>query len=229
MSESETDIDVFPRKSRIKEDCWTFQKKKNPLDRTDSNSYVSGDYRFCIMETRTITILLLCLISAAVVVTGCTSQNQGTVTTAPATTVPLLLTTRTIATVMTSETTIGVTATLTVPGTSMPVTTAGTPTVSPAEVKSETVMIRAKNFAFDVPRITVPAGAQVTVEFENEDSAPHNVAFYTTPSLSATIYKGKIIDGPGKITYVFTAPATPGTYFFRCDLHPTMKGEFVVT
>ena len=72
-------------------------------------------------------------------------------------------------------------------------------------------------------------GSQVTVEFENEDGAPHNVAFYTTPSLTTTIYKGAIIDGPGKITYVFAAPAIPGTYFFRCDLHPSMQGQFIVT
>jgi len=175
-------------------------------------------------------VLQLCLIGAAVLGTGCTSQSQGTVTTAPATMVSLPVTPQTSVTVLTTGTlsTIRVTETLTVSGTSMLTTTAGTPTVSPTEV-SEKVMIKAKNFAFDMPRIMVPAGELVTVEFENEDSAPHNVAFYTTPSQTTTIYKGKVIDGPGTITYVFTAPATPGTYFFRCDLHPTMKGEFVVT
>jgi len=31
-------------------------------------------------------------------------------------------------------------------------------------------------------------------------------------------------------TYTFTAPSTPGTYFFRCDVHPeTMTGQFIVT
>jgi len=65
-------------------------------------------------------------------------------------------------------------------------------------------------------------------EFENEDRAPHNMAFSTTPSLTTTLYKGKIIIGPDKITYVFTAPSIPGTYYFCCDLHPSMQGQLVV-
>ena len=112
---------------------------------------------------------------------------------------------------------------------STPATSAGTPAATLTDDRNENVRIKARNFAFDPSRITVPAGSQVTVEFENEDGAPHNVAFYTTPSLATTIYKGAIIDGPGKITYVFTAPAIPGTYFFRCDLHPSMQGQFIVT
>jgi len=183
------------------------------------------------MESRTVLILLLCFVSAAVLVTGCTSETPGTVTTSPATTVPPQVSTQAPTTIMTTGTqsTIRVTETLTLPETSIPTTITGTPAVSPTDMRNEKVVIKAKNFAFDKPRITVSAGAQVTVEFENEDSAPHNVVFYTTPSLTTTIYKGKIIDGPGTITYVFPAPATPGTYFFRCDLHPAMKGEFVVT
>lgn len=35
--------------------------------------------------------------------------------------------------------------------------------------------------------------------------------------------------GPATTTYTFTAPSTPGTYFFRCDVHPTvMTGQFIV-
>ena len=108
-------------------------------------------------------------------------------------------------------------------------TSTGVTTPSPTEDKGERIRIKAKNFAFDLSRITVPASSQVIIEFENEDSAPHNVAFYTTPSLAATIYKGGIITGPRTITYIFTAPAVPGTYYFRCDVHPSMNGLFIVT
>jgi plastocyanin len=75
------------------------------------------------------------------------------------------------------------TGTVSIPGTSMPTTTSVTPSVSLTDDKTEKVRIRARNFAFAVSRITVPAGSLVTVEFENEDNAPHNVAFSTTPSL----------------------------------------------
>ncbi len=92
------------------------------------------------------------------------------------------------------------------------------------------VDIIAKNMAFNKRTITVPAGAQVTVNFDNQDSGiQHNVAFYTDSSASTTIYKGAIITGPKTTTYTFTAPSKPGTYFFRCDIHPTtMTGRFIV-
>jgi plastocyanin len=140
------------------------------------------------METRTALILLLCLVSAAVLVTGCTSQTSGSVTTVPATMTPV--TPGTSVTVMTTGTpdTSMTTGTVRIPGTSMPTTTSVTPSVSLTDDKTDKVRIRARNFAFDVSRITVSAGSLVTVEFENEDNAPHNVAFYTTPSLATTIY-----------------------------------------
>lgn len=48
-------------------------------------------------------------------------------------------------------------------------------------------------------------------------------------SASTTIFKGAIMTGPATTTYTFTAPSTPGTYFFRCDVHPTvMTGQFIV-
>lgn len=93
-----------------------------------------------------------------------------------------------------------------------------------------TVNISAQNIAFDKSNITVPAGANVTLIFDNKDSVPHNVAIYTTPAATEVIFKGEIITGPKTITYNFTAPTTPGDYFFRCDVHPAvMTGTFTVT
>jgi plastocyanin len=93
-----------------------------------------------------------------------------------------------------------------------------------------TVDLKAQNMAFDKSTITVPAGAKVTINFDNQDSGiPHNFALYTDSSAATVIFKGNIITGPANTTYSFTAPATPGNYFFRCDVHPTsMKGQFVV-
>lgn len=92
------------------------------------------------------------------------------------------------------------------------------------------IYLMAKNIAFNKSTITVPAGANVTVYFDNQDSGtPHNFAVYDSPSASQTIFQGKIITGPAKATYTFTAPSQAGTYFFRCDVHPTqMTGQFVV-
>lgn len=107
---------------------------------------------------------------------------------------------------------------------------AGNATGDPSPGKTATVNIGAKNIAFNMSTITVPAGSQVTVNFNNQDSGiQHNVAFYTDFSASKTIYKGPVITGSNKTTFTFTAPAQAGTYFFRCDIHPTqMTGKFVV-
>ncbi len=93
------------------------------------------------------------------------------------------------------------------------------------------VNIMAQNRTFNTSTITVPAGAQVTINFDNQDSGvQHDVAFYTDPSASNTIYRILATTGPNKITDTFIAPSTPGAYFFRCDFHPTtMTGQFIVT
>jgi plastocyanin len=92
------------------------------------------------------------------------------------------------------------------------------------------VNITAQDVEFDMDTITVPAGANVTMVFDNRDEGvPHNVAVYTDSSAAEEIFVGEIIDGPAEITYTFTAPEEPGTYFFRCDVHPQqMTGDFIV-
>ncbi|WP_301663157.1 outer membrane protein assembly factor BamB family protein [Methanoculleus frigidifontis] len=91
-----------------------------------------------------------------------------------------------------------------------------------------TVGLTAENIAFNTSTITVPAGAAVTMDFTNLDNVPHNFAAYETAEASDAIFVGEVI-GQGEITYTFTAPETPGTYFFRCDVHPVaMTGDFIV-
>ncbi len=93
-----------------------------------------------------------------------------------------------------------------------------------------TIELIAKNIAFDKNTIRVPAGAKVTMNFDNQDSGiPHNFALYESPAAKKAIFVGEVITGPKKITYTFDAPEKPGTYFFRCDIHPTtMTGQFIV-
>ncbi len=92
------------------------------------------------------------------------------------------------------------------------------------------VTLVAKNVKFDLSTITASAGQPVTVTLDNQDAGVlHNVAFYTDRSASSPIHKGNILTGPATEDVSFTAPSTPGNYFFRCDVHPdTMFGTFVV-
>ena len=91
------------------------------------------------------------------------------------------------------------------------------------------VNIGADNLAFDTSTIMGPAGAEVTMAFDNQDDGvPHNVAVYDSPLRTEQIFVGEVITGPAETTYTFTAPPEPGTYYFQCDIHPDMNGEFIV-
>jgi plastocyanin len=92
-----------------------------------------------------------------------------------------------------------------------------------------TVQLVAKDLSFDTDQITLTAGAQTTVQFDNQDQGlPHNLAIYEDESAETAIFQGDIVEGPSTTEYSFTAPDV-GTYFFRCDVHPTqMTGTVVV-
>jgi len=90
--------------------------------------------------------------------------------------------------------------------------------------------IVAQNLSFNLSTLTANAGSEFNVTLDNQDAGVlHNIAFYTDRSLSQPIYVSELVAGPIEQMNTFTAPASPGTYFFRCDVHPdTMTGAFVV-
>ncbi|MHB8104156.1 MAG: cytochrome c oxidase subunit II transmembrane domain-containing protein [Dehalococcoidales bacterium] len=102
--------------------------------------------------------------------------------------------------------------------------------VTPLSGQQIVLDLIAQNLAFDKSTITVPAGAAVMINFTNKDNGmPHNFAVYTDSTATKAIFVGQIVTGPGTTMYMFNAPTKPGTYFFRCDVHPTiMTGSFVV-
>lgn len=104
-------------------------------------------------------------------------------------------------------------------------------TVPGPTTETVTIDLTAQNTAFNLNSISVPAGSEVTINFNNmENGIQHNFAVYTNSTANEPIFVGDIITGPSTISYTFTAPAEPGDYFFRCDVHPTqMFGLFIVT
>jgi nitrite reductase (NO-forming) len=91
------------------------------------------------------------------------------------------------------------------------------------------IKVTAQNVAFDASCYAAPADTPFKIVFDNMDAGtPHNVAIYTDESATTSLFTGELITGPKTITY--KVPALPaGSYYFRCDVHPTqMFGTFVV-
>ena len=98
------------------------------------------------------------------------------------------------------------------------------PSVSgPVDPNGPTVV--AKDMKFQNGSVEVKAGQNVTLHFDNEDSAPHNVAIFKDSSASSPISVGQVISS-SKVDQVIPA-LVAGTYFFRCDVHHDMTGTIV--
>jgi plastocyanin len=97
-----------------------------------------------------------------------------------------------------------------------------------ATVENGTVAVSSNNLEFDVATIEAPAGEAFTIVLTNEESQPHNVAVYTEEN-GDEIVIGEIITGPGATTETQVPALDAGTYYFRCDVHPDMEGEVVIS
>jgi plastocyanin len=91
-----------------------------------------------------------------------------------------------------------------------------------------TVELAAANIAFEPTTLSAPADTPFTIEFDNRDSAQHNVEIFDNPERSGTpLFEGEIITGPATVAYRVD-PLAEGTYFFLCVVHPQMTGEIEV-
>jgi plastocyanin len=89
------------------------------------------------------------------------------------------------------------------------------------------VEINADALEFDVSEIEAPAGQEFTVTLNNLEGQPHNFAAYVEDG-GDVIVQGEVITGPDATVEVVVPALDPGTYFFKCDVHPEMNGTIVV-
>jgi plastocyanin len=102
---------------------------------------------------------------------------------------------------------------------------AGTITV---EKGAGSIQVVAKNTAFDVDEIQLPADAPSRITLDNQDPTEHNLSIYQDDSASGEpLLQFEPFVGPATKT-VDVEPLAEGEYFFRCDVHPTMSGRVVV-
>ncbi|HUF58091.1 MAG TPA: hypothetical protein VMR89_01170 [Actinomycetota bacterium] len=96
------------------------------------------------------------------------------------------------------------------------------------------LQIVAEGTTFDPTCLVAPAGEPFTIEFDNRDpvdaTGPHNIAIAADEASVTTdpIFTGDLINGPDTVPYEVPAIPDEGSYFFRCDVHPTMTGTLAV-
>jgi plastocyanin len=99
---------------------------------------------------------------------------------------------------------------------------------APPSLDPASPTLKAANVAFDKTQLTVPANTPFILVFDNEDAVSHNVAIYRDSAYQYAAFQGVLFSGPS--TRWYPVPAlTPGTYSFRCDLHPNMTGTIVAS
>jgi plastocyanin len=88
--------------------------------------------------------------------------------------------------------------------------------------------VTAQNLQFSTSKITLPDQPS-PLTFQNLDpGTQHNIGIYEDQAYTKEAFKGAVIAGVDTTTY--TIPALqPGTYYFKCDIHPTMTGTVEVT
>lgn len=101
----------------------------------------------------------------------------------------------------------------------------GTGATAPAPPDAD-IVVETVDMAFDTDTIRLTAGEATTLFYRNLDGAPHNIAIYTDEGASEELFVGETITDAA-VTYEIPA-LEPGEYFFRCDLHPDMKGTVIV-
>jgi cytochrome c oxidase subunit 2 len=88
---------------------------------------------------------------------------------------------------------------------------------------------------FDTDCLAAPAGQGFTLEFDNKDQPgiPHNVDIYSKDPTQGGEHLGgadgiqDTISAPDTTTYEVEA-LDAGNYYFQCDVHTGMNGDFVV-
>jgi len=105
--------------------------------------------------------------------------------------------------------------------------TSAAPTPAPS-ADPDALRISSKDLTFSTDRLVALAGKAFQIVYDNQESAPHNVAIYADQGYSQKVLVEEPFSGPKVVTY--SVPALDaGTYFFRCDLHTDMKGTIEVT
>jgi plastocyanin len=100
--------------------------------------------------------------------------------------------------------------------------------------KKPVLSIVAEGTAFDPTCLVAPASEPFTIEFDNKDPVgtvgPHNIVIAKDEASTSTnpIFRGDLVSGPDTVEYKVPAIDEAGSYFFHCEVHPSMTGTLAV-
>lgn len=94
-----------------------------------------------------------------------------------------------------------------------------------AATPTTTVTIVATDNKFDLKRIVVPAGQEVTLTVQNKGEALHNFHVFGVKTDDGQEIQTSLTEK--LVTTKFTL-SQKGTYDYRCDVHPEMNGKLTV-
>jgi plastocyanin len=98
-------------------------------------------------------------------------------------------------------------------------------TEAPVSFDPNAPSITASGQKFDKTELDVPADSGFELVLHNQDPVPHNVSIYGDAGHSQRVFGGDLANSG---THVYHVQAlAPGTYYFQCDVHPTMNGTVV--
>jgi plastocyanin len=96
---------------------------------------------------------------------------------------------------------------------------------APVSFNPDSPQLTAKGNQFDTTELDVPGDSGFDLVLHNEDPIQHNVSIYADESHTQRLFAG---DFANQGTHVYHVQSlAPGTYYFECDIHPTMNGIVV--
>lgn len=100
------------------------------------------------------------------------------------------------------------------------------PTGATSASPAVTVLVVARDLAFDPGSVELPTGTPVAITLDNRDPGIlHNIAILASDG--SALFRGETFAGIEARTY-HVAPLPDGQFRFVCDVHPGMEGTLIV-